>query len=167
MALPTGPTCFTRPARTRVRRYSAKDVSRIYCKAVSQGVAEAEIDALLKASCKTKIEKPDDNCSCEELIDELADALDILDLAIEIGGAINPTKKAIKKVREWLRRLKNRKDLPEIKDLEKEFPSDKEMKELEDAWARVEPILKAKRERVDAKMLEVLERIDAQVVIKP
>jgi len=43
MALKPGPTCFVRPKRSRVRRYSAKDCGRIVCYALAAGESHEDV----------------------------------------------------------------------------------------------------------------------------
>lgn len=166
MALPPGEHCYYRPARKRDRRYTASDVARIYCKAISQGVAKAEITAAMKTKCE-KDAPQDDECSCEEIIDEMADMLDVIELTMEVGSMINPTRKLLKKIKELLLKLKKGEKIPDVKSIEKDIADVKSLEDLASTWEKVKPLMEAQKKITQEKMDAVIAKMPPDVVIKP
>jgi len=97
MDLPTGEVCFYRPNRKYKRRYSAKDVARIYCHALDQGVSRDDIEKEISQKCGDQ-----SVCDCEgarllmpQILKALAVAVAVLAIARFAGQAIGVMVRAI------------------------------------------------------------------------
>ena len=164
MALPPGEHCTYRANRTRARRYTAKDVARIYCLATAQGVSRAEITEELKYKCEVQ----DDGCSCEDLLKELATAQKVTSLALEIGTAAIASLKVLKKSRTLLEKLRAKKGQVDAKELEKAIQEAKDAEALQKTIEETERVLGTTLDDIIAETERVSKLIvDVPVVIKP
>jgi len=89
IGLHPGPTCFTRPNRSRAREFSANDVARLYCRQLRDGIFTHQefIDAV-DARCGWP--RSDD---WRKRVQDLLDMLE--DIAEEVAKLVGPSKAKI------------------------------------------------------------------------
>jgi len=134
-----------------VRRYSASDVARIFCKAIEQGVSRSDISLELATRCHWA----DDGCSCEDLLKELAQAQHVTALALEIGLAVTPAIKAAKKAREILEKLRARGKTEETELLDQVILRTEEQRALEKILENSERSMSKELDRIIERTNEV------------
>lgn len=154
MAKPGTTTCYYKPRRSVTRRFSAKDVARVYCHAVNQGVARSDIGREIERRCPTI----GGECTCDEMLAELIRAekmaalmIEVITAAVVIGRILKVALKVIQAARQ--------------KQLEREM---KEAIKQLDTWdRRTKPIIQGEFERLIEKQAQVAARMEGGVVIKP
>lgn len=166
MALPAGPlkSC-ERPNRRFARRFSAKDVARIYCKAVQQGVTHESIRKELEQRCKPR----DTDCDCARLLSELKQAQMVAELALELVAVLVPALRALKALRkiiDVLRAMEALKKVKQIEDMNKETPRIEDINDLENKAGNAKTILEGEYQRVVEEQQAVAESM-ADIRIRP
>lgn len=152
MALPPGCAKRCRPARKRVRRYTAKDVGRIACKAMSQGVSRGTIYREIEERCGKGVV-----CDCEKVAALLPEVLKALALAVAVASLVIPALRIIRLAITVARRI------PEFKHRLDRLSPEETAKALENAQG-AKRVLEGEFTRVDDMIMEILK---AEVKIKP
>ncbi len=147
-----GYVCLSRPNRSRARLYSAKDVGRIYCKAIEQGVARSDIEREIAEKCP-----PDrtGECTCAQLLAELKQYLEMAAYALEIIAMVIPIARVLR-----LAILAARK----LNDLRLESDAEAAAKQLEDLSSQ-KPIIEGEYQRIDT-LSDEIARMIGEVIIR-
>lgn len=152
MALPPGCAKSCRPARKRVRRFTATDVGRIACKAIRQGVSRAAIQREIEKKCGKGVD-----CDCEKVAARLPEVLKALALAVAVASLVIPALRIIRVALNVARRI------PEFKRRLDRLNPEETAKALENAQGAGR-VIEGEYTRVDDMIMEILK---AEVKIKP
>lgn len=101
--------CYNKPNRTRVRTFTAKDVGRIACAAIEDGVSEADIITALEECINF-----DDKKACEETKQKLDDAKFENELLIAAVILAIPLFRILKKAASVFKIFLNKKQIDRI-----------------------------------------------------
>lgn len=147
-----GYVCLTRPNRSRPRLYTAKDVARIYCKAISQGVSRSDIEREIGERCP-----PDrtGECTCAQLLAELKQYLEMAAYVLEILALVVPIARVIRLLITAARVANNAR-------LEQD--GEAAAKQLEDLSSQ-RPIIEGEFQRIDS-LADEIARMIGEVIIK-